>query len=260
MGHVGDPGVGGAKGLGGPGVGHGGAKGLGDSGVGGAKGLGDPGVGHGVGHVGDPGVGQTMGQSGQAFGQPGVGQAFGQPGVGQPFGQPGVAQAGASISIKGFLIAAAAIVAVIVAAIGAFLVLRPDPPRQTAEQQSPTAAANPTGATPGAANAGEPLLRGTYNGRVTVTSSAGTTTNDTVQTATSDCPHCDVTFSGSGGSNTFHWNGGAWELQPTGPICAGGTVTLTPTVVANGFVQELSQYYATCNGTVVTGTLTRTGD
>ena len=104
------------------------------------------------------------------------------------------------------------------------------------------------------------MVRGTYSSHTVVRSSAGTSTNENTATATSDCPHCDVTFSGAGGTTTYHWNGGAWQMVTTGPICAGDTVTVTPTVVAGGFVQELTVYYATCNGTVVTATMTRIGD
>ena len=91
-------------------------------------------------------------------------------------------------------------------------------------------------------------------------SSAGTSTFDNVLTFTSACPECDATMAGAGGSITFQWIGGGWQSQTSGPICAGDTQTLTPTVVANGFVQELSYYYATCNGTVRSSTMTRTGD
>jgi len=174
-------------------------------------------------------------------------------------------QPGAGLSIKAVLISVAAIAAVIVAAIAAFFVLRPDPPRQTAQKQQEQAAGTintPSGGgTPSITTLGEPLFRGTYSSRVTVTSVAGVSTNENVGTAVSDCPHCDVTLSGGGGPATvFHWNGGAWEHFTEGPTCAGDPITFTPTVVADGFVQELDYYYATCNGTVSTGTMTRVGD
>ena len=102
-------------------------------------------------------------------------------------------------------------------------------------------------------------LQGTYAERGQTRSSAGTSTFDNVVTFTSACPECDATM-GGGGSITFQWIGGGWQTQTSGPICAGDTQTLTPTVVANGFVQELTFYYATCNGTVRSSTMTRTGD
>jgi len=266
---LGDPG--GAKELGGPG----GAKGLGDPGgakglgnPGGAKGLGDPGGAKGL---GNPGGAKGLGDPGlprQSFPQPGYPQpGYPPPGVTPPryapqgFTPPAVAQPSSWLSIKAILISVAAIVAVIVAAIAAFLVLRPDPPRQTADEQSVGTIDVPSGgATPGVATSSQALFRGSYSSRVTVTSSAGVYTNDNVGTAASDCEHCDVTLSGSGGATVFHWNGSVWEHITEGPTCAGDSITFTPTVVADGFVQELSYYYATCNGTVSSGTMTRTGD
>lgn len=244
-----DSGHAGAKGLGDPA----GAKGLGDPG--GAKGLGDP-------RFAPPGNGPP-GYVPPSSTPPGYApQGFTPPGYAPPgYVPPSFAPPGARLSIKGVLVSVAAIVAVIVAAIAAFLVLRPDPPRQTADEQSLGTAATPSdGATPSVMTASEPLFRGTYSSRVTVTSSAGVYTNDNVGTVVSDCPHCDVTLSGSGGATVFHWNGSVWEHLTEGPICAGDSITFTPTVVADGFVQELSYYYATCNGTVSSGTMTRTGD
>ena len=113
---------------------------------------------------------------------------------------------------------------------------------------------------PPAATPNGPLLRGTYRELVEVRSSAGTTTAENILTIASDCPHCDVTATGSGGSVAMHWNGNGWQMQTTGPICAGDTITWTPTVVVNGIVQGLSTYYATCNGTVRSSTMTRIGD
>ncbi|BBY90650.1 hypothetical protein MGALJ_03190 [Mycobacterium gallinarum] len=277
---LGDPG--GAKGLGDPG----GAKGLGDPG--GAKGLGDPSVGPGGAKgLGNPSIappgngppgyvppsGTPPGYAPQGFTPPGYAPpgyappsvappGYAPPSVAPPgYAPPSFAPPGARLSIKGVLVSVAVIVAVIVAAIAAFLVLRPDPPRQTADEQSLGTAATPSdGATPGIAASSEALFRGTYSSQVTVTSSAGTTTKNNVGTAVSDCPHCDVTLSGSGGATVFHWNGSVWEHITEGPTCAGDSVTFTPTVVADGFVQELDYYYATCNGTVSTGTMTRTGD
>jgi hypothetical protein len=231
--------------------------------------LGDPGGAKGLGNPGSaqPGYGQPSYPT-PGYGQPG----FAPPGYPQPgfapqsyapqgFTPPGSAQPGAGLSIKAILASIAAIVAVIVAAIAAFFVMRPDPPRQTAQEQPVGTIETPSaGATPGVATSSEPLFRGTYSSRVTVTSAAGVSTKDNVGTAVSDCPRCDVTLSGAGGSTTFHWNGGAWEQQTTGPTCAGDTITFTPTVVADGFVQDLDYYYATCNGTVSTGTMTRVGD
>jgi hypothetical protein len=103
------------------------------------------------------------------------------------------------------------------------------------------------------------LLRGTYRTHIEVRSSAGTTTGDHIVTITSDCPGCDVILVGAV-PPAYQWNGSGWQQVTTGPICPGDTVTLTPTVVVNGIVQELSTYYATCNGTVRSGTLTRIGD
>jgi hypothetical protein len=278
-----DAGHAGAKGLGNPGD----AKGLGNPG--GGKGLGDPGGDKGLGTPGFPQ--QSIPQPGYAppnypppnyppqgyappsYGPPGftppgyappdyAPQGYAPPSVAPPgYAPPSFAPPGARLSIKGILVSVAAIVAVIVAAIAAFLALRPDPPRQTADEQSLGTAATPSdGATPSVMTASEPLFRGTYSSRVTVTSSAGVYTNDNVGTAVSDCPHCDVTLSGSGGATVFHWNGSVWEHITEGPTCAGDSVTFTPTVVADGFAQELDYYYATCNGTVSTGTMTRIGD
>ncbi len=266
---LGDPSIGQGAGqaFGNPSIGQGAGQGIGQPGAGPA--LGDPSIGQGAGQaIGNPSVGQSAGQTigdpgaGPPPGDPSLGPPPGQPGLGPPAGQPGVAQPGPWISIKSVLIGVAAIVAAIIAAIAAFFVLRPDLPQQTAEQQSRSTGGDPTvGSTSGtAATPSEPLFRGTYSSHVTVTSIAGTTTNDNIGTVTSDCPRCDVTLSGSGASTTFHWNGGAWEHITTGPICAGDPIAFTPTVVADGFVQELSYYYATCNGTVSSGTMTRIGD
>lgn len=179
-------------------------------------------------------------------------------------GPPGTGHAGGprfALSAKGFLVAAAAIGAVIVAAVVAFFALAPDSPRPTAAQQPPSVGANPgPGAGPVGAQSDGALVRGTYSWHTVVRSRAGTTSSDNVGSATSDCPHCAVTISGDGPSTTYHWNGSGWQMQTDGPICAGDTITLTPTVVANGFVQELSLHYATCNGTVVTATGNRIGD
>jgi serine/threonine protein kinase len=104
-------------------------------------------------------------------------------------------------------------------------------------------------------------LQGTYAERGETRSSAGTSTFDNVLTFTSACAECDATMAGFGGSRTFQWIGSGWQSQTSGGvICAVDTQTLTPTVVANGFVQELTYYYATCNGTVRSSTMTRTGD
>jgi serine/threonine protein kinase len=104
-------------------------------------------------------------------------------------------------------------------------------------------------------------LQGTYAEHGQTRSSAGTSTFDNVLTFSSACPSCDATLSGRGGSATFQWIGSGWQSVTTGgAICAVDTQTLTPTVVANGFVQELTYYYATCNGTVRSSTMTRTGD
>ena len=63
-------------------------------------------------------------------------------------------------------------------------------------------------------------------------------------------------MAGNGGSATFQWIGSGWQsISDRRGICAVDTQTLTPTVVANGFVQELSYYYATCNGTVRSSTM-----
>ena len=285
---LGDPG--GAKGLGDPsakGLGNpGGAKGLGNPG--GAKGLGNPGGAKGLGNpggakgLGNPGGGKGLGNPGSAqpgygppgYAPPGYGQpGYAPPGYSQPgftppsyapqgFTPPGFTQPGSALSIKAVLASIAAIVAVIVAAIAAFFVLRPDPPRQTAQEPPVGTIDTPSGggATPGIATSSEPLFRGTYSSRVTVTSVAGTSTNENVGTVVSDCPHCDVTLSGGGPATVFHWNGNVWEHLTEGPTCAGDSVTFTPTVVADGFVQELDYHYATCNGTVSTGTMTRIGD
>lgn len=277
---LGDPG---AKGLGDPsakGLGNpGGTKGLGDPSAkelgnpDGTKGLGDPGGAKGLGNPGSaqPGYGQP-GYPMPGYGQPGYAPpGYPQPGFTPPsyapqgFTPPRSAQPGAGLSIKAILASIAAIVAVIVAALAAFFVLRPDPQRQTAQEQQEQAAGTintPSGGgpTPSIATSGEPLFRGTYRSQVTVTSPAGVSTNENVGTAASDCPQCDVTLSGAGASTTFHWNGGAWEHFTEGPTCAGDRITFTPTVVADGFVQELDYYYATCNGTVSTGTMTRIGD
>lgn len=238
---------GGVKGLGDPG----GAKGLGDPG--GAKGLGNPGGAKGL---GNPSYGPSGGPPSYAP------QGYPPPGYApQGFTPPGVAQPSSWLSIKAVLISVAVIVAVIVAAIAAFFLLRPDPPQQTAQEQPVGTIDTPSnGATPSIATAGEPLFRGTYSSRVTVTSAAGTSTKDNIGTAASDCPQCDVTLSGAGAATVFHWNGSVWEHLTEGPTCGGDSITFTPTVVADGFVQELDYYYATCNGTVSTGTMTRTGD
>jgi hypothetical protein len=197
--------------------------------------------------------------------QPGAGpagQPAAQPGTGYP-AQPSAGPPGATsfISIKGILIAAAAIVAVVIAAVAAFFLLRPNPPQQTAAQQSPTTAANlPPGAAPAAATSDGPLLRGTYRELVEVRSSAGTSTGDNIVTITSDCPRCDVTIAAQAPTSAYQWNGNGWQRQITGPICPADIMTLTPTTVVDGIVQELSTYYATCNGTVRSSTMTRTGD
>ena len=269
---LGDPGVGGAKGLGDPGVG--GAKGLGDPGVGGAKGLGDPGVGGAKG-LGDPGVGGAKGLGdtgvgGRVWVTPVSGRSCRSPD--RDLANPASRNLGSANQVsrqresagrasrnrgstnlvsrnqplrsrsRASSLRSVAIVAAIVAAIAAFLVLRPDPPRQTAEQQAPTAADNPTGWR-------DPRRR--QRGRAAIPWHLQRARNSHLQRryfhqrqrpdSSPPIAHsCDVTLSASGGSTTFHWNGGAWEHQTTGPICAGDTVTMTPTVVANGFVQELS--------------------
>ena len=104
-------------------------------------------------------------------------------------------------------------------------------------------------------------LQGTYAEHGEIRSSAGTSTFDNVFTITSACAECDATMAGDGGSVTFQWIGSGWQsVTSGGAICPVDTQTLTPTVVANGFVQELSYYFATCNGTVRSSTMTRTGD
>jgi hypothetical protein len=95
---------------------------------------------------------------------------------------------------------------------------------------------------------------------VEVRSSAGTSTGDNIVTITSDCPRCDVTIAAQGPTSAYQWNGNGWQRQITGPICPADIMTLTPTTVVDGIVQELSTYYATCNGTVRSSTMTRTGD
>ena len=119
-------------------------------------------------------------------------QGMGQPSPEHPphgLSQSGASKSGASISTKGLLIAAATLTAVALTATAAFFVLQPDPPRQTAAQQSPTAPGNRTpGGSPAAASPDGPLLRGTYNAHTVVKSIAGTTTNDHVGKLISDCP------------------------------------------------------------------------
>lgn len=192
-------------------------------------------------------------------------QGMGQPGP-EHAGRPGASQAGTSLSAKGVLIGAAVLAAVVAAATAAFYVLRPDPPQQAAAPQSAPAAEigtpggrAPGGGAPAAATPDGPVLRGTYSMHTTVRSPAGTSTNDQVGKMASDCARCDVTAVG-GDTLTYRWNGNGWETKTTGPICPGDTVTITPTAVVNGTVSEFSAYYATCNGTVVTTTATRTGD
>lgn len=254
-------GTGGGKAFDDPGVGHaagqstGGAGGVGGvGGVGGDKGIGDFG---GVKSFGDTGLGHA---AGQPLGDVGDGKALGQNGFGSP-GHSGMAHTGGGVSAKTVLVAGAATVAVGAAAVAALLALRPDAPRQNAQQESSVVGATPVpGGVPGSAGDGEAVVRGTYASTTTVTSSAGTSTNENVVTAASDCARCDVTFSGNGGSHTYHWVGEVLESVTDGPICAGDVITVTPTAVADGFVQELTVDYSTCNGVVTKSAMTRTGD
>lgn len=245
-------GTGGGKVFGDPGVGH--AAGQSIGGAGGGKGIGDFG---GAKSFGDTGLGHA---AGQPLGNVASGKAFGRNGLGPP-GHSGMAHAGGGVSAKSVLIAGAATVAAGATAVAAFLALGQDEPRRNAEQESSTVGAPPVpGGVPGSGGEGEAVVRGTYASTTTVTSSAGTTTNENVVTAASDCARCDVTFSGEGGSHTYHWVGEVLESVTDGPICSGDVITATPTAVADGFVQELTVDYSTCNGVVTKSAMTRTGD
>jgi hypothetical protein len=169
------------------------------------------------------------------------------------------------ISVKGILIATAAIVAIVIAIAAAFFLLRPNPPQQTAAQQSPTTAANlppgaapPPGGPPGAASDG-PLLRGTYNEHGELrTPGAPDYSADYAVKFSSDCPACDATYTGPGGALVFHWNGTGWTTTRDGGACGSVTITLTPTAVVDGMVQAASGGFTACES-VDTKTWTRTG-
>jgi hypothetical protein len=194
-------------------------------------------------------------------------QPAAQPGTGYP-AQPGAGQPGATsfISVKGILIATAAIVAIVIAVVAAVFVQRPNPPQQTAAQQSPTTAANlPAGATPppggppGAAASDGPLLRGTYNEHGELrTPGAPDYSADYAVKFSSDCPACDATYTGPGGAHVFHWNGTGWTTTTDGGACGSVTITLTPTAVDDGMVQAASGGFTACES-IDTKTWTRTG-
>ena len=95
-------------------------------------------------------------------------------------------------------------------------------------QPVPPPQPTPTGSAPPAAPPG-PLFRGTYkfdNGPWT-------------GPVNSDCPGCDATMVTPGGSGVVRWNGTSY--QGTLKVSCGSLAfTGTPTVVANGVVQELA--------------------
>ena len=153
---------------------------------------------------------------------------------------------GRSILTKGRLIAAGGIV-VAAAAIIAFVAMRPDQPEPTRSSAPSTTTTSPTpGASPAVAAPAGPWLRGTYR-----THYYGM---DKEVTVTSDCPACDATFIGPGPAVVAHWNGIGWTLPDLG---CGNPGPLTPTVVANGTVQEFS-FWNGCSHEQ-SGTYTRIG-
>ncbi len=107
------------------------------------------------------------------------------------------------------------------------------------------------------------MLRGTYNLHTVIRGGIpDPAVNDATVTITSDCPGCDATVVGSGGSIVLQGTGTGWQqIVPASVQCGAETITWTPGAVVNGIVQELSMHWNPCgHRTDVSSTLTRIGD
>lgn len=82
---------------------------------------------------------------------------------------------------------------------------------------------------------------------------------DTVH-VTSECPECDAVGTGAAATVVMHWNGAGWMRTQEMPGCGTVTGTGTPTVVADGYVQELTLVsVGTCPAANLTAVWTRVG-
>lgn len=82
---------------------------------------------------------------------------------------------------------------------------------------------------------------------------------DTVH-VTSACPRCDAVGVGPSASAVMHWTGAGWERTHEIAGCGTATGTGTPTVVADGYVQELTLVsVGTCPAANTTAVWTRVG-
>lgn len=106
-------------------------------------------------------------------------------------------------------------------------------------------------ASPGVANAAnDGLFSGTY-----VIAPFG----DTVH-VTSECPECDAVGTGPSRTVVMNWNGVGWQHTHELAGCGVATGTGTPTVVADGYVQELTLVsVSSCPAANLTAVWTRVG-
>lgn len=155
----------------------------------------------------------------------------------------------------------------IIAAVIAFVMLRPnpDPANGCARAQSPPttiAVSAPLDVGP----ADGPWLKGNYKIHL-VAVLDGKVTDSTLR-FDSDCARCDVFMVDPEGHRTtfhstvFHWIGAEWQTTEGNPCPpCDATVTATPIVVVDGIAQELTYKRTDCQGVEVeAGTLTRLGD
>lgn len=150
------------------------------------------------------------------------------------------------------LITAVAAGAAILAALVAFFIFRPDPPRQSASEQPPPTVPGspPSGASPAGAPAGGPVFRGRY----------GSTAGPDILTVISDCARCDATATAPSGTGILRWTGTGWHGTMSF-MCGPYDLTATPTEVVNGTARVMA-YQTTSTGCsrAYSGTLTRIGD
>jgi hypothetical protein len=82
---------------------------------------------------------------------------------------------------------------------------------------------------------------------------------DTVH-VTSECPECDAVGTGPSATVVMNWNGVGWQRTQEIAGCGTATGTGTPTVVADGYVQELTLVsVGTCPAANLTAVWTRVG-
>jgi hypothetical protein len=82
---------------------------------------------------------------------------------------------------------------------------------------------------------------------------------DTVH-VTSECPECDAVGTGPSATVVMNWNGVGWQRTQEIAGCGTATGVGTPTVVVDGYVQELTLVsVGTCPAANLTAVWTRVG-